>query len=50
MLCRFVHQYDEELNDVKKARRPGRPASAKEDLLKVKISTLEREHEIGFCE
>ncbi|KAK9771599.1 putative Translation machinery-associated protein 16 [Seiridium cardinale] len=44
----FVHQYDEELSDLKKARRPGRPASTKEDLLKVKISTLEKEHQIGF--
>jgi translation machinery-associated protein 16 len=46
----FVHQYDEELSDLKKARRPGRPASAKEDLLKVKINTLEKEHETGFRE
>ncbi|KAK7924286.1 hypothetical protein PG985_006340 [Apiospora marii] len=44
----YVHQYDEELNDLKKARRPGRPASTKEDLLKVKISTLQKEYENGF--
>ncbi|KAK8088472.1 hypothetical protein PG997_003433 [Apiospora hydei] len=44
----YVHQYDEELSDLKKARRPGRPASTKEDLLKVKISTLQKEFENGF--
>lgn len=47
----FVHQYDEEYAEVKKTRRPGRPASAKEDLLKLKISTLEDEYKgNGFCE
>ncbi|KAK6842909.1 hypothetical protein PG987_003769 [Apiospora arundinis] len=44
----YVHQYDEELSELKKARRPGRPASTKEDLLKVKISTLQKEYETGF--
>lgn len=44
----FVHQHDEELNEVKKARRPGRPASAKEDLLKVKIDKLQKEYQNGF--
>jgi translation machinery-associated protein 16 len=45
-----VHQYDEELNELKKARRPGRPASTKEDLLKAKINVLEKEYQSGFCE
>ncbi|KAH8668904.1 translation machinery-associated protein 16 [Xylariales sp. PMI_506] len=44
----FVHQYDEELNDLKKNRRPGRPATTREDLLKVKIASLEKEYENGF--
>ncbi|KAI1413481.1 translation machinery-associated protein 16 [Hypoxylon sp. FL1857] len=44
----FVHQHDEELNEVKKSRRPGRPASAKEDLLKVKIDKLQKEYQNGF--
>ena len=48
-LASFVHQYDEELNEMKKARRKGRPASAKEDLLKVKIENLEKEWQNGFC-
>lgn len=33
---------------MKKARRPGRPASAREDLLKRKIEALEDEYEKGF--
>ncbi|KAI0381354.1 translation machinery-associated protein 16 [Hypomontagnella monticulosa] len=44
----FVHQYDEELDEVKKTRRAGRPASAKEDLLKVKIDKLQKEYQNGF--
>jgi len=44
----FVHQYDEELAEIKQARRPGRPASAREDLLKVKITNLEKEYKNGF--
>ncbi|AEO68072.1 uncharacterized protein THITE_2117414 [Thermothielavioides terrestris NRRL 8126] len=44
----FVHQYDEEYEEVKKARRPGRPPSMKEDLLRMKISALEKEYRDGF--
>ncbi|KAI1424206.1 translation machinery-associated protein 16 [Xylaria sp. FL1777] len=44
----YVHQYDEELDEVKKARRPGQPAKAKEDLLKVKIAHLQKEYNNGF--
>ncbi|KAF5650513.1 TMA16-like protein [Fusarium tjaetaba] len=44
----FVHQYDEEYNEAKKARRPGRPASVKEDILKAKINILEEEYKSGF--
>lgn len=43
-----MHQYDEELNEVKKTRRKGRPASVKEDLLKVKIENLQKEWQNGF--
>ncbi|KAH6900213.1 hypothetical protein B0T10DRAFT_19042 [Thelonectria olida] len=49
MIHSFVHQHDEEYDAVKKTRRAGRPASAKEDLLKVKISNLETEYKQGFC-
>ncbi|KAL2137141.1 hypothetical protein VTI74DRAFT_8773 [Chaetomium olivicolor] len=44
----FVHQHDEEYEEVKKARRPGRPASTREDLLKMKITALEKEYRDGF--
>ncbi|KAI4862322.1 translation machinery-associated protein 16 [Hypoxylon rubiginosum] len=44
----FVHQHDEELHEMKKTRRPGRPASAKEDLLKVKVDKLQKEYQSGF--
>jgi translation machinery-associated protein 16 len=49
-MSRFVHQYDDEYEEVKKTRRPGRPASTREDLLKMKIAALEKEHRDGFCE
>ncbi|RDW78235.1 hypothetical protein BP5796_06087 [Coleophoma crateriformis] len=44
----FVHQYDEEFNDLKKKRRAGRPASTREDILRLKIATDEKEYENGF--
>lgn len=43
-----MHQYDEEYEAVKKARRPGRPPSAREDLLKRKIAELTTEYQKGF--
>ncbi|CAK7230371.1 translation machinery-associated protein 16 [Sporothrix bragantina] len=44
----FVHQHDEEMDELKHARRPGRPASMREDTLKVKIAALEKEFQNGF--
>ncbi|KAL1891173.1 translation machinery-associated protein 16 [Sporothrix stenoceras] len=44
----FVHQHDEEMDELKRARRPGRPASTREDALKVKIASLEKEFQNGF--
>ncbi len=49
MFGRYVHQDSEEYDNVKKARRPGRPASAREDLLRMKIEALETEQRDGFC-
>jgi translation machinery-associated protein 16 len=46
----FVHQYDEEFDALKKERRPGRPASTREDLLRIKIAAIEKEYENGFCQ
>ncbi|KAI3325409.1 translation machinery-associated protein 16 [Xylariaceae sp. AK1471] len=44
----YVHQYDGELDEIKKARRPGQPAKPKEDLLKMKIAHLQKEYQNGF--
>ena len=44
----YIHQNDEEYEEIKKARRPGRPASNREDQLKRKMDTLEEEYEKGF--
>ncbi|EMR69777.1 putative translation machinery-associated protein 16 protein [Eutypa lata UCREL1] len=44
----FVQQYDEELEEIKKTRRKGRPASTREDLLKMKIETIQKEWQNGF--
>ncbi|KAJ4387954.1 translation machinery-associated protein 16 [Gnomoniopsis smithogilvyi] len=44
----FVRQDDEEYSAIKKARRPGRGPSAREDMLKMKIQALEKEQKNGF--
>lgn len=44
-----MHQHDQKLDDLKKSRRPGRPASVKEDLLSLKVETLRKEQQNGFC-
>ncbi|KJZ77156.1 hypothetical protein HIM_03477 [Hirsutella minnesotensis 3608] len=49
LIHNFIHQYDEELGELKKARRPGRPASAREDLLRIKVTALETEYRNGFA-
>jgi translation machinery-associated protein 16 len=48
-MARFVHQNDEEFSKLKKERRAGRPASTREDLLRMKIAADEKERENGFC-
>ncbi|CAG8958641.1 hypothetical protein HYFRA_00009958 [Hymenoscyphus fraxineus] len=44
----WVHQNDEEFSNLKKDRRAGRPASTREDLLRIKIAADEKEYESGF--
>ncbi|KAK4445026.1 translation machinery-associated protein 16 [Podospora aff. communis PSN243] len=44
----YVHQHDEVFEEVKKSRRPGRPASTREDLLRMKIAALQKEQQDGF--
>lgn len=49
LITSYVHKHDEELDALKKARRAGRPASTREDLLKMKIATDVKEYEAhGF--
>ncbi|KAG9231037.1 translation machinery-associated protein 16 [Amylocarpus encephaloides] len=48
LITTYVHQNDEEFGVLKKERRPGRPASTREDLLKIKIAADEKEYENGF--
>ncbi|KAL2210881.1 hypothetical protein CC79DRAFT_544329 [Sarocladium strictum] len=45
---RYIAFAEEEFAEAKKERRPGRPASAKEDLMKLRLATLQKEHEQGF--
>lgn len=48
LIYTFVHQNDEEFDTLKKERRPGRPASTREDLLRMKIAEDVKEYENGF--
>ncbi|KKY33761.1 hypothetical protein UCDDA912_g06262 [Diaporthe ampelina] len=48
LINQYVHQHDQELEELKKSRRPGRPASVKEDLLSLKVETLRKEQQNGF--
>lgn len=45
---RWVHRHDKELSEIKSQRRPGRPASTKEDLLLRKITQEMEEFQTGF--
>lgn len=44
----FVRQHDEEMAEIKAARRPGRPATSREDLVRLVIANLEKEYQNGF--
>ncbi|KAH8174720.1 translation machinery-associated protein 16 domain-containing protein [Sarocladium implicatum] len=44
----YITFTEEEHAEAKKERRPGRPASAKEDMLKMRLDTLKKEHQQGF--
>ncbi|KHE80967.1 hypothetical protein GE21DRAFT_10132 [Neurospora crassa] len=47
-IAEFCHQHDEEYHEMKKARRQGRPPSAREDLLRMKMEALHKEERDGF--
>ncbi|KAI9772040.1 MAG: hypothetical protein M1840_001328 [Geoglossum simile] len=44
----YIHRDDEELSKLKKERRPGRPSSTREDMLKQKAEMERKEFETGF--
>ena len=44
----YVDRDNEELEKIKSERRPGRPASTREDLLQQRITMEEREYEGGY--
>ena len=48
MANRYLARHDEELAELKSERRPGRPSSTREDLLKQHVSTEKREYDTGF--
>lgn len=45
---RYLSRNDNELADIKSQRRPGRPSSTREDLLKLQIEAEDREYDNGF--
>lgn len=48
LIKRFLEQHAEELSQLKKERRPGRPSSAREDLMRLKVAAGEKEYKDGF--
>ncbi|KAH7361863.1 translation machinery-associated protein 16 [Plectosphaerella cucumerina] len=48
LIEKYVHQYDEDLEEVQKARRPGRPASTRQDQLENRVKNLLEEQQKGF--
>ncbi|POS86805.1 hypothetical protein EPUL_001505 [Erysiphe pulchra] len=48
LIKRFLEQYAEQLSQLKKERRPGRPSSAREDLIRIKVAAGEKEYKDGF--
>lgn len=45
---RYIQRDGEELGRLESERRPGRPSSTREDLLKRRVDTENREYEAGF--
>lgn len=44
----YIHRDDEELAELKKSRRAGRPPATREQLLEQRVATEEKEFESGF--
>lgn len=45
---RYLGRHDEEIEQLKSERRPGRPSSNREDLLRQQVAIEDREHSAGF--
>lgn len=45
---RYLGRHDEEIEQLKTERRPGRPSSNREDLLRQQLAIEDREHSTGF--
>ncbi|MCJ1461887.1 hypothetical protein MMC07_000486 [Pseudocyphellaria aurata] len=48
LIQRFIARHDEEIEQLQSERRPGRPSSNREDLLRQKLATEDREYGAGF--
>ena len=48
MTSSYLSRHDEEITELKNQRRPGRPSSAREDLLQQFMTTENREYNGGF--
>ncbi|KAF8423775.1 translation machinery-associated protein 16 [Tirmania nivea] len=48
LITSFIHRDDDERNRLRKERRPGRPPTAKEDLLRLRLEKEEGEYRMGF--
>ena len=48
MLFSYLNRDNEELLQLKAERRPGRPSSTKEDLLRQRVEVEEREYSAGY--
>ncbi|MCJ1471662.1 hypothetical protein MMC13_000302 [Lambiella insularis] len=48
LIERYINRDDEEVSKLENERRPGRPRSTREDMLKQRITMEKREYEAGF--
>ncbi|MCJ1429195.1 hypothetical protein MMC29_007108 [Sticta canariensis] len=48
LIQRYLGRHDEEIEQIKSERRPGRPSSNREDLLRQQLAIEDREYSAGF--
>ena len=49
MKCSYLGRDEEELATLKAERRPGQPATSRQDALTLRTTTEAKEYETGFC-